>query len=127
MAALVGIRACLSGKLQNVFFFLLSRDIDIVFKLRVFCVCNLSFIRSYVNVSVGGGRMLGRSVSKVKFLSLCLMYHRDTATQMTVTPQVVHAYITENLSCVKIRLLGNGLGLFQSRAIFGSYAKRLII
>lgn len=56
-------------------FFFLSRDIDIVYKLRVFCVWNLSFIRLYVNVSVDGGGMLGRSVSKVKLLSLCLMYH----------------------------------------------------
>ncbi len=71
MAALVGIRACLSGKLQMCVFFL-SRDIEVVFMLRVFCVWNLSFICSYVNVSVDRGRMLGRSVSKVK-LSACVL------------------------------------------------------
>ncbi len=54
-----------------VFFFLL-RDIAIVFMLRVSCVWNLSFICSYVNVSVDRGRMLGRSVSKVK-LSACVL------------------------------------------------------
>uniref|UniRef100_A0A671R3C5 Elongation factor Tu, mitochondrial n=1 Tax=Sinocyclocheilus anshuiensis TaxID=1608454 RepID=A0A671R3C5_9TELE len=46
-------------------FFFSSRDVDIVFTLRVFCLQNLSYMRVYVNVSVDGGRMLMRSVSKV--------------------------------------------------------------